>query len=187
MMQKTKIKRTVFSFISLSLATLLLGACSYQPEDAGQCALVCGNSIITGNDQPVSISLKTPIVQTECATALAGTAVGPFRTGFLVGEAILDQSGNPAGVRPVPNISIEPLLIGNRPIVNNENDADTRYRGLLTLKQNWCSDSCGVVMLDTIGQCPGVSGSDELTIQIHSGALFSDPASFPITTKAPDQ
>lgn len=179
--------RLTMTSILLSMPFLTLGACSYQPEDPGQCRLICGSSIIGGNNPEFTIALKTPVVTTECATASAGSPAGPFRTGFLIGEAIKDQNGEDAGVRPVPNISVEPIIVGNRPTVSNENDNDTRYRGLLTLKDNWCSDSCGVVILDTVGLCPGISGSDELTIQVHSGALFSDFAKFPITTKAPDE
>jgi len=171
-------------FLWMTLIVLgTLSACSVTPEDPGQCALVCGNSIITGNDVPFHIDLKTPIVDTECPVGGAGAPVGPLRTAFLIGEDILDQAGESAGVRPVPNISIEPLIIGTRPKVNNENDADTRYQGLLTLKENWCSDACGVVLLDTVASCPGPGGDSSLTVQIHSGALFSAPAIFPISTK----
>jgi len=165
-----------FSFIT---------ACSYQPEDPGQCKLICGSAIIGGNNPEFSIVLKTAKITTECGATAAGSPSGPYRAEFLIGEAIKDQNGADAGVRPVPNISVEPIIVGNRPTVNNENDTDSRYKGLLTLKDNWCSDACGVVTMDTVGLCPAVGGSDELSIQVHSGALFSDPASFPISTKEP--
>ncbi len=168
------------------LGLTFISACSYQPEEPGQCRLICGGAIIGGNNPEFSIVLKTAVIQTECGTTLAGSPVGPYRTEFLIGEAIKDQNGNSAGVRPVPNISIEPIIVGSRPTVSNENDADSRYKGLLTLKDNWCSDACGVVTLDTVGLCPGAGASDQLSIQIHSGALFSDPANFQITTKAPE-
>ena len=171
----------VMSFLSLAMAA----ACSYQPEDPGQCKLVCGSAIIGGNNPEFSIALKTGVVKTECGATAAGSAVGPYRTEFLIGESIKDQNNAAAGVRPVPNISIEPIIVGNRPTVNNENDTDSRYKGLLTLRDNWCLDACGVVTLDTVGQCPGVGASDQLSIQLHSGALFSEPALFNIETKEP--
>ena len=170
--------------ICLSTLFVVLPACSYDPEDPGQWKLVCGSSIIAGNDSVMSIKVMSLAVDTECATTAAGQAVGPFKAAFLIGENILDEKGAVIGVRPVPNISIEPLLIGNRPPLNNENDADTRYRGLLTLKDNWCSDACGLVTLDAASVCPGIDTSNNLSVQIHSGALFSDAAIFPIKTKA---
>lgn len=177
--------KTYVTLLTLLFFTFsFLAACSYQPEDPGQCKLVCGSAIIAGNDPQFSIELKTGLVATECGTAMAGNAVGPYRTEFLIGEAIKDQNGANAGIRPVPNLSIEPIVVGNRPTVNNENDADSRYKGLLTLRDNWCSDACGVVTLDTVGLCPGPGASDELSIQIHSGALFSNPAVYKIATKA---
>lgn len=179
-------KLFIHSILLLSVS-LSLVACSYQPEDEGQCKLICGGAIIGGNDNPNSIALKTPVVETVCGVSAAGGPSGPYRTGFLIGETITDQTGAATSVRPIPNISIEPLIVGNRANANNENDTDSRYQGLLTLRDNWCSDSCGVVMLDTMSLCPGIGGKSELSIQIHSGALFSDPAKFPIETPKPEE
>ncbi|MBC7660510.1 MAG: hypothetical protein H7249_12500 [Chitinophagaceae bacterium] len=173
----------LFSLIALVLSVAT--ACSVQPEAAGQCKLICGGSIVGSNDTVMSISVKSQPVDTECAPSQATKTVGPYTAMFLVGEQISDEKGNKIGVRPVPNISIDPRLIGNRPALMNENDSPGTYRGLATLKNNWCSDACGVVTLEAYATCPEVGSSDSLSIQVHSGALFSESAIFPITTKTP--
>jgi hypothetical protein len=179
--------KLISNSILLLAAAFSLVSCSYQPEQAGLCKLVCGGSIIGANDSVVSMELMTPVVSTVCGVSAAGSASGPYRTAFLIGEAVLDQNGESTSTRPMPNISIEPLIIGNRANANNENDADSRYQGIVTAKDNWCSDSCGVAILDTMSLCPPPGGSSELSVQIHSGAKFSDPAKFPISTKEPEK
>lgn len=176
---KQTIRRYLLSISILAMTSIT--ACSYQPEDPGQCKLVCGSAIIGATE--FKIQRKTDVVATECGVAAAGSPVGPYRTQFMVGDPILDQGGQEIGIRPVPNISIEPIIVGSRPTVNNENDNDSRYKGLLTLKDAWCSDACGVVTLDTVGLCPGPGASDQLSIQIHSGSLYSESAIFSITTQ----
>lgn len=162
-------------------SSLILGACSFTPEEPGLCKLNCGSAIIGGNDSVMDILLQTATPATACTPAQVGQTIGPYSAQFVIGEKFDD--GTPeGGFRPVPNISIEPLINGIRPNLNNENDGDDRYRGILTPKENWCSDSCGVISLQVASVCPPVNGNNDLSIQVHSGALYSDEATFTITT-----
>ena len=176
--------------IKPGLVLILVGnfyACSYTPDsDPGQCRITCSKAVIGGNDEVFSMKVKSGKSGTQCAPSAVGATIGPFNALFLIGEAIIDENKAVVGTRPVPNISIEPVLIGNRPGLGNTNDDDIRYQGLYTLQDNWCSDACGVVKLDIASVCPGVGTSNDLSVQIHSGALFSEFAIFPISTVAPE-
>lgn len=169
----------------LLLPSLFLISCAYQPEDAGQCKLVCGSAIIGANDPSMSIKLKSAVPETTCTAAAAGQPItNGYRTSFLIGESILDQSGEEVAVRPVPNISVEPVIIGGVATIEG-GDPDPKYAGIKTPRSNWCSDACGVVSIDFVPLCPGLGLKTEVTVQLHSGALFSEPAAFPISTEDP--
>lgn len=172
-------------FLYLIIPSFILGACQFTPEEPGLCKLNCGSAIIGGNDSTMTIALKTAAPATACRVDQVGQTIGPFTAQFVIGEKFDDGTPN-GGLRPVPNISIEPLLNGLRPTLNNENDADDRYKGILTPKSNWCSDSCGVISLQVASICPPVNGNNDLSIQVHSGALYSDEATFTITTPEDD-
>ncbi len=175
--------RFILSFMT---ASLLFGGCSYQPEDPGQCKLTCSKAIIGGNDMVFTITSKVSPPATTCAPDGVGQTVGPYQAYFLVGENILDETKTVVGVRPVPNVSIDPIVtLAARPTLGNDNDNTAQYKGLYTPKDNWCSDACGVVELSAASVCPGVDDTNDLALQIHSGALFSDSAVFSVTTKAP--
>lgn len=170
------------------LAALLQGACSYKPEDPGQCKLVCSGAVIAGNDeagdglQVMKILSKGVTPAVECPTAMASMPVGTYRSIWVVGEALLNQEGKEVGFRPTPSISVEPLIVGARAVVEN-GEKDPAYQGVVTPRSNWCSDACGVVSLDTVPLCPGAGSSTEYSVQIHSGALFSDKAIYGLSTK----
>lgn len=180
-------RNSILSFVSF-IALCFQAACSYQPDDPGQCKLVCSNAVIAGNDekgdglQVMKILNKGALPATTCEAAAAGMAVGTYRSVFVVGEALLDQTGKEVGFRPTPYISIEPLLVGGRANVQN-GETNPAYQGIMTPRSNWCSDSCGVVSLDTVPTCPPPGMNTEYSVKVHSGALFSEPANYSISTK----
>lgn len=176
--------RILLRLAALSLV-LFSPACSYQPEDAGQCKLTCGSAIIGGNDLTMSITVKNETPTVACAATAAGMPTGGYRSMFLIGESIKDQAGQEVAVRPVPNISIEPIIIGQRATIEN-GETDPAYQGIRTPRSNWCSDACGVVSLESVPLCPPPGISTEYSVQVHSGALFSEPAVYEISTEEPD-
>ncbi len=177
------------------IATTLLfnlTACSYKPEDPGLCKLNCSNAIIAGNDTPMSLTLQTSTQSIACPAGAAGQPLtDPLFMQFLVAEAF-NNGGDVAGQRPVPFISVEPIVNGLRsdlpkdnPNVEINGDVFTpaRYKGILTPKDNWCSDSCGIITVEVAAACPPAGSSSDLSVQLHSGALYSvDPAVFTIST-----
>ncbi|HYX39024.1 MAG TPA: hypothetical protein VE954_38460 [Oligoflexus sp.] len=168
--------------------------CSYKPEDPGLCKLNCSGAIIGSNDVPLSMSLKSATTQVTCDAGAAGQVINdPFFAQFLISEAFEAGTAAP-GQRPVPFISIEPIVNGLRsdlpehnPNVEINGDIFTpaRYKGIITPKDNWCSDTCGVVTIEVAAVCPPAGSSSDISIQMHSGALYSDIATFTATTLSP--
>lgn len=165
-------------------ACVALNACAYDPEDPGQCKLTCSSAIIGSNDLQMSIKVKSTVPEVACALASAGQPISGMRASFLVGESILDQEGKEIAVRPVPSISMEPIIVGLTGSANN-GETDPAYRSVVTPRANWCSDACGVVAMEFIPLCPGPGSTTEAILQVHSGALYSEPATFSISTEAP--
>jgi len=92
-----------------------LGAgCSYKPEDPGLCKLNCSSAIIGTNDIPLSMTLQSTTNSVTCAAGSAGQVISdPFFAQFLVAEAF-DSGSDTPGQRPVPFISVEPIVNGLR-------------------------------------------------------------------------
>ncbi len=175
---------------TLSMMNLVLG-CSYKPEDPGLCKLNCSSAIIGSNDVPLSLKLQSATNSVTCSAAAAGQVISdPFFAQFLVAEAF-DAGGDTPGQRPVPFISVEPIVNGLRSDlpehnvnvdINGNIFTPARYKGIITPKDNWCSDTCGVVTIEIAAVCPPAGSSSEISIQMHSGALYSDIATFTTTT-----
>jgi hypothetical protein len=176
--------------LMMSLINVALG-CSYKPEDPGLCKLNCSSAIIGSNDVPLSMKLQSATNSVTCSAAAAGQVINdPFFAQFLVAEAF-DAGGDTPGQRPVPFISIEPIVNGLRSDLPEHNPnveingnifTPARYKGIITPKDNWCSDTCGVVTVEVAAVCPPPGSSSEISIQMHSGALYSDIATFITTT-----
>jgi len=141
----------------------------------------------------MSITLKTATQNIACPSGAAGQAISdPLFVQFLVAEAF-NNGGEVAGQRPVPNISIEPIVNGLRSDLPEHNPnveingnifTPARYKGIITPKDNWCTDSCGIVTVEVAAACPPAGSSSDLSVQMHSGALYSvDPAVFTISTQ----
>ncbi len=188
------IKRSLVNGMILGLIAVVSTQCSVKPEDPGLCKLNCSQAIIGGNDLPLSIKMKTQPVSYTCPTTSAGQPLGdPLFVQFVIAEAY-DSGGGNTSDRPVPNISIEPLINGARsdrpadnPNVEINGDVFTpaRYKGIITPKDNWCSDACGVVTLEVAAVCPPAGEQGEVGIQVHTGALYSDLATFGLQTQSP--
>lgn len=178
-------------FIFMLETLFFVCACSVKPDDPGLCKLNCAKAVIAGNDIGMKIEFTTTPVAVSCPAAAGGQPLtDAFFVQFLVSEEF-DNGTDVKGHRPVPNVSIEPITDGSRSDLpaHNPNVAISgtfynpeRYKALITPKDNWCTDSCGVVSLEVFGQCPAPGGNTELGVQIHTGALYSNEMVFPINT-----
>lgn len=180
------------SFALFILATWLSN-CAYKPEDAGLCKLNCSDAIIGGNDSSMVIDLKSKVNSISCPTAAANATVpDPLLVQFVIAEKF-DEGGGKQGKRPVPSLSFEPIVNGLRSEeeIHNPNSpkvdgvfTPARYKGVVTPKTNWCTDSCGVATLEIFARCPDAGETSEIGVQVHTGALYSDEiAVFSVSTK----
>jgi hypothetical protein len=171
---------------------LTLTACSYKAEDPGLCKLNCDSAIIGGNDPGITFKLMTQPAAISCPANAAGSPLGdPIFVQFVMAEKY-DDGSEAGGLRPVPNISIEPIVNGlrsDRPednpnvVINGTIFTPARYKGIITPKDNWCTDTCGVATLEIAAACPPVGATSELGVQVHSGANYSEVATFDISTQ----
>lgn len=175
-------------FVALILLiTKLTSSCSVKPEKPGLCALKCGGAIIAPRDPGFSI---TPLSQPGTLKCSAAGDFGVVQVQFLIAEKTGDSAAAPdptAGVgaglmladtvreTTVPSISFEPVIYGAMsPNTKPEDNDETRFQGVVTPAANWCSDSCGVMSLELVPTCVP-DETNEVSIQAHSGALYSDP------------
>lgn len=184
-----------------------LAACSNNPENPGLCALNCDNAMI-GPFQG-SLSAVTKNVAYTCSLSRAGQAVGdPLMLKYLAlssEQASVDDTTDEAAAGevagelqdditvPIPSISFEPIVNGalssepeHNPNVEINGDVLTpaKYKGILTGKDEWCTDTCGVASLEVVPLCPPAGESSELKINLMSGALASEEITVTITTEA---
>lgn len=168
--------------IVMLIAMILMGGCSFKPEDPGLCRLSCSNAIIASSSPEYQIKLATAEPKIYCSQADAALS-GPVMMQFVVSE--VQKEGEFESRRPVPAISFEPIIQGAvaTNVYNDENvslDEDGnltpyRYLGISTPKSNWCSDTCGVMTIEVVPVCPGIGITSEVSVQMHSGALYSEP------------
>ena len=178
--------------------------CSVSPEETpGLCSLSCGSAKIGGSDPTMKIVANSPVTQSfTCNAGSANQPINPTLIYFTVAKSIEEvrndgAADNPVEAttynQPVPFVSIEPVVNG----LLSDEDSDNpnaprvdgvrrpiRYQGVATPASDWCSDSCGVVGVEVAFRCPGVGETQVNTVQVHSGALFSEPVSITVQTQA---
>lgn len=183
-------------FVTLILA-ISFTTCSVSPADTpGLCTLSCESAKIVGNDPTYKIISNSNDLVYTCSANQANQALNPTLVYFTIVNTI-DQVNidgtvgeNPYN-QPVPFGSIEPVVNGlmsdeesdnvNAPLIDGVR-VPIRYQGVATPQSDWCSDSCGVVGVEVAFRCPAAGESSENTLQIHSGALFSETVSISVTT-----
>lgn len=182
--------------LALILGILTLPACSVKPDEPGLCALKCGSAVLGPADPGVKITKLTKDPKLTCDKGLAAPQdFGPIQVQFLVAEEIEDTPGTRGSatgtgnkpMRGIPYISIEPVVTGAlSPTTFPEGgENDSRYVGLRTTRSNWCSDSCGVVTVELVPTCLTAGSVNTVNVQVHSGALYSEPIEITVTT--PDE
>lgn len=179
--------------LALNLGILTLAACSVKPDEPGLCALKCGGAIIGPADPGVKIIKKTKDPQITCDKGLAAPQdFRPIQVQFQVVEEVDGATGTGGGdqpssnkpVRGIPFISIEPVVTGavSQTTFPEGGENDSRYAGLRTARSNWCSDSCGLVSVELVPTCLTAGSVSTVNVQVHSGALYSEPIEITVTT-----
>ena len=162
------------AFFILLAATIGV-SCSVKPSsDPGLCSLSCSDAIITGNQYKIEGVYGD--FNVECSGAFTSPQLAFFR---VIEEVSIDGE---TVKRPVPNVSVQPLISGNFDATKTDSSlldgngdvVDYKYTGIVTPKDKWCSDSCGVVALEVWPNCPAVGYDNPVNIRVHSGSLFSD-------------
>ena len=197
----------MYKILFMVLCGLLFNTCSVSPEEnPGLCSLTCDSAKIVGNDPGYKITPKTEDITYLCSASSAGQPLNPTLLYFLVSKDISAEEQTETEAedgtttttegtvyeQPSPYASIEPIVNGltsdeesdnpNSPTVDGVR-VPIRYKGIATPSSDWCSDSCGVVGLEVAFTCPSAGESQENTVSIHSGALFSEPITITVTTE----
>lgn len=174
---------------SIAILSLILTTCSEKPSDAGLCSLSCGSAVIGAVD--ANLELMGQATGVTCDASQAGLPLSnPLTFYFRVSETI--NVNGVESILPKPTVSIEPIVNGSMSgeVADNPNVTidgtvytPARYKGIITPKENWCSDACGVVTMEVVAVCPPAGEASEVNVQVHSGASFSETAAVTIQTQ----
>lgn len=176
-------------WFTIGLMVVLFG-CAEEPEDPGLCRLSCGKARIGPIEAEIRAVQITQDLVCPVAAALQPLSE-PLMFQFVVSETIDGTLIGEDHVVPLSNVSFDPIVIGFRsglpehnPNVTIEGDVYTpsRYKGIVTPSDNWCSDACGVATVEIVPVCPPPGESSEIGVQIHSGALYSESYEVTIST-----
>jgi hypothetical protein len=108
------------------------------------------------------------------------------------------ENANPGEFRqPIRGVAFEPIIVGGllsadrsdpENITRDANNLLTPYKyvGIVTPKAEWCTDSCGVGVVEIWPLC--VRGkTNTVTMAIHSGTAFTQPILIPIADTAEEE
>jgi hypothetical protein len=165
-----------------------LFACSGKPETdrPGSCTISCKSSVLGANSFKFKASVSE--LAMDCLADFKGKTAASMNGPVAVQFVVLDGKD-----RPRPNISFEPYITGqfDADKTNDDNAEKTvkdgvttvtpfRNSGIVTPKGEWCTDSCGVAVVEVWPLC--LNGADNnITVQLHSGSMISDQVSLKIT------
>jgi|GEM_PF-1117076 len=180
-----------FTNVFAAAVTLSLIACSRSPEPdtPGQCPIDCSKAVIGSSDFAVE-ALSAPAA-VDCGSMASGTvrAVDPILLMFRV-------TGTTAGEAGIPRraISIQPVVSGAMDATASEKAGNvtklgdgtyepTRYIGIATPKEEWCTDACGVFSVEVTPICaPGLTNN--VTVTPTSGAMATTSTSFTVSASS---
>jgi len=161
-------------FTALLVVTAALSTCSVKPDGPGQCKISCGSAMIA----PADYEIKTLTDDLNIRCAAAGNVMDTYvKFGVFKKSRVGDQ---PVRQVAVPNISVQPLVVG---LVDTQYNEGKSYAGVQTSTDEFCSDSCGAVNLRVAVKCP-TDDRSEVAIYIHSGVLKSERAL--VTVESPE-
>lgn len=175
--------------LGLCLFSFLMSVCS-APRDAsapGACSLSCGNAKIGSND--MRIRFLTAPIEAACLGVTPGDPYPqPIPIHFIVekDEPTLPSGSSTTGsnnsttssdsiatsVSPVSGVSFEPTVVGGLTGPENPDDPSGRYNGIITSQDEWCTDSCGLGLIEVVPLC--FTDENLVTLQVHSGAAVAN-------------
>lgn len=166
-----------------------LWSCAATPdssESRGTCALQCSGSRIAGAE--MRIRFLTENLQVSCAGIADNQEyIGSVPIRFVVENPQVDLPAdnvpavgtnneeeatpfNPTQGQPVSGIGFEALVASGFLGQQNPDDPRFKYKGILTPKDEWCTDTCGVGTIDILPLCKQVN--NVVTILIKSGSVL---------------
>lgn len=167
----------------ITLLALMLGECSanIDSDTPGNCSLSCADAklapsnarvrflgptdgyksachgIASGSDYPTTIPIQF-VIEGPAAPSLPASKI----------EATSTDVATSTGM-PLAGVSFEPLIVGGLMAANPDDpNAPPKYRGVFTSQEQWCTDSCGVGMIEIVPLC-FTDNSNIVTLEVHSG------------------
>lgn len=162
----------------------LLTVCSANPDpnSIGNCTLSCSDAKIAANNMRIRF-LAGNSLAIGCQGADGGqnypggsvpiqfvieqTAPAPLPAGTLPGETAPTPLVPDVGV-PAPGISFDASIVAGLMGPDNPDDPSAKYKGIVTSQSEWCTDSCGVGIVEIVPNC--YAQVNTVNLQISSGA-----------------
>lgn len=182
------IRQPIFKLVILCLSGVVLGVCSAIPDASspGNCKLQCSGAKIPANNArirffnsavtvachnsaasaPVAYPVSIPIqfiVEKENPPTLPSTAI--TGDGTAPTPLVTDVG------QPLVGVAFEPTILSGFMGPDNPDDTSTKYKGILTPQDEWCTDSCGIGYLEVVPLC--YSDGNTITLGVHSGGSSS--------------
>lgn len=171
----------LFSKLPFLALCLLLGDCSAETDDRNFCSLSCGGAVIGSSE--FKIEPARAAWSLACPLNTVGVQeIAPFTVQFRVYKEVEGVSGGEKKKVPVPNIKITPLVNGILGTTQTHPDLanDSRFTGIKTSPDEWCTDACGLFTMEVVPTC--VQESDnEISVIARSGFVSSDAMTITVT------
>ncbi len=174
----------------LILLVLSLSACAVQPDagSEGKCNLDCSSTAI-GSASGIGIKTITTDYTLNCGAVTTPYSLGrPVTVKFKIyneqGGDVFDPGADDGQFNveiPITNISVTPEILGVRDACATSTDVATvsgsagnctvdpyEYHGIVTPRAEWCSDSCGVAVVEYVPVC--LTQSHEISTTLMSGS-----------------
>lgn len=171
--------------------------CSAEPEKYNQCTLSCGNAVLGATDFKVRAVIPKISVPCKASAKGGFYDETPMTLKFYIGNdyATTTKSATTAGTSttetptsngvkpkmpdftPISNLAFNPLIVGllgitgsntENGVISGDSFTPVEYRGIVTPKSEWCTDSCGYATLVVTPRCVSDS-SNETIVSIISG------------------
>ena len=154
---------------------IFLSHCSADTDSPGNCQLSCSDAKIA----PVEAKIR--LLSSKLATACEGVASGSDYPQSIPVQFIIEKSVAPVSdstdtnttisTVPLAGVSFEPLITGGLMATNpNDPNGPAKYKGIFTDQSEWCTDSCGVGLVEIVPLC-FPPNSNDVGLEIHSGPV----------------
>ncbi|MDA9951224.1 hypothetical protein N9D31_01490 [Oligoflexaceae bacterium] len=155
-------------------AMLILHTCAADKDERNMCALSCTDAIPVG----IGAKIKTSVAALSLGCISNGqqpNETSPQLVQFQVVREITNAEGEVVSVEPIPNAAMTPIVRGALGATQTAEALknDSRFNGIKTPPEEWCTDSCGFFTFEIVPLClPGVENT--ITIEARSGAASTE-------------